>query len=235
MQVFITGADRGLGLSMTKQMLDRNYTVFAGRYLQNWNELDELKTDYPDKLHLIPIDISKDESVETAIKLIAQKTEYLDVIIFNAAIIGASDDTRKTFTDTEMMLNVYNVNTIGNVRVFEHGLSLLMQGHLKKACFVSSEAGSISQNERTNFFWYGMTKASLNYYVKTMFNRHRDEIKFRLYQPGWIKSYMKGYIDSMAELTPDEAARYAIDYFFDAEVNEDELVLKSYDGNVLSY
>jgi len=236
MNVLISGADRGLGLSLTAKMLARGYTVFAGQYLSEWDELSLLCQKFPNTLHLIPLDVGCDESVKNACVEVEKITSKLDVIIGNAAIIGWIDDVMTDVTDTEMMAEVYNVNAIGNVRLFEYFLPLLKKGHEKKICFISSEAGSIGECERKSFFWYGMTKSAVNYYAKVMYNRHRtDNFKFRLYHPGWIQTYMKGPIDEYADLTPDEAAVFAMDYFFDQIINEDQLILQGYDGKIFEF
>ena len=64
MNVLISGADRGLGFALTKKMLALGYTVFAGQYLPDWEELTQLQSKYPALLHIIPLDVSQDESVK---------------------------------------------------------------------------------------------------------------------------------------------------------------------------
>jgi len=236
MNVLITGADRGLGLALTRKMLARGYTVFAGQFLSQWQNLDDLLHDYPDTLKIIALDVGSDESVKNAATTVHTLTDKLDVLIGNAGIIGWNDDVFADLTDTNMMTDVYNVNALGNVRIVEHFLPLLAQGTTRKICFVSSEAGSIKNCNRDNLFWYGMSKAALNNYAKTIFNRHRkDDFKFRLYHPGWIKSYMHGEFNDTATYTADEAAEFAMDYFFDRIINEDEFVLYTYDQKVLDF
>ena len=61
--IFITGADRGLGLALTKDFLDRGDIVFAGQFMEDWNELAELKLLHQEHLFLIPLDVSDPESV----------------------------------------------------------------------------------------------------------------------------------------------------------------------------
>jgi len=236
MKVFITGADHGLGLATTKKMLERGFTVFAGQYDPDWQELSKLQTEFPINLHIIPIDISRDDSVAKAAMMVKNITAEIDVIIGNAGIIGWDYDVYEDITDTQMMSDVYNVNALGNVRVVEHFLPLLNHGTTRKICFVSSEAGSIENSGRDNFFWYSMSKAALNSYAKTLFNRHRkDDFKFRLYHPGWIKTYMHGKFNDAATYTAEDAANFALDYFFDAIVNEDEFVLYTYDKEKMPF
>lgn len=236
LKVFISGADRGLGFSLTKKLLERGAVVYAGQFMPDWLELAQLKVDFPDSLQLIPLDVGCDEHVKEAIQKIQATTTYLDVLICNAGIIGWDEETTADITDTQMMLEVYNVNAVGAVRLVEYCLPLLMNGNEQKICFVSSEAGSVSNCERTHFFWYGMSKSAMNLYAKTLFNRlHPQGFKFRLYDPGWMKTYMLGEVNKLATYTPEAAATFAVDYFFDQIVLEDELVLRAYDGEILAF
>ena len=237
MNIFISGSDRGLGFAMTKQLLQLGHIVFAGQFLPDWQDLSNLKKEYNDRLHIVPLDIGSDESVEEAAKIVKNHTDKIDILISNAGITGWDDETMEDFTDTQMMQNVYNINAIGSVRLTEHFFALTHNSNEKKLCYISSEASSITDCKRKSFFWYSMSKIALNMYVQTMFNRKRnDGYKFRLYHPGWIKSYMGGdKINHAAKYTPDEAAKFAIDYFLNQNVDEDILVLKSYDDTTLPF
>lgn len=234
MNILVTGADRGLGLSLTKQLLERGHTVFAGQFLENWQELPPLLEQYPTTLHLIPLDIGVDASVSAAADLVGGLTDRVDALICNAGITGWDDGVMEDFTDTKMMQQVYNVNAIGNVRIVEHFSRLLEQSKVKKLFFVSSEAGSLQNCSRESFYWYGMSKAALNLYAQTLYNRGAG-YDVRLYHPGWIRSYMGGdFINEQAHLTPDEAAKLALDYFMESPSGE-RPVLRSFDGQVLPF
>jgi len=236
LKVFISGADRGLGLSLTKKLLERGAVVYAGQFMPDWSELDKLKGAFMDSLQIIPLNVGCDDSVKLAAQKVKSMTDDLDVLICNAGIMGWDDERVADVTDTEMMLEVYNVNAVGAVRLVERCMPLLLNGTERKICFVSSEAGSVSNCERTNFFWYSMSKSAMNMYAKTMFNRFRSQgFKFRLYDPGWMKSYMMGDVNELATYTPDAAAVFAMDYFFDQIVDEDELVLWRYSGEMIEF
>jgi NAD(P)-dependent dehydrogenase (short-subunit alcohol dehydrogenase family) len=129
------------------------------------------------------------------------------------------------------MHRLYDVNALGPLRVVEAFLSLTDRGNLKPLCFVSSEAGSIARAERTAWFGYCMSKAALNMGVKILFNDlYPDGYTFRVYHPGWIRSYMSGEKNLEATLEPEEAASKAIPIFLGQQEDEGRLVLVDYVG-----
>ena len=86
--VVITGADRNIGLELVKQFLQRGWQVFAGRYLMELPLLEELKQEYPDTLTLVPLDVSKAETVQAAADMVAGEVDHVDMLIHNAAGFG---------------------------------------------------------------------------------------------------------------------------------------------------
>lgn len=216
--VFVTGADRGIGYAICQCFLEGGWKVFAGQYMTRWDALGKLKEQYPDRLFLIPLDVSSKLSVENAARLTEQETASLDMLI-NCAGIVAGDLP-------EQIRSMYRVNTLGALCMVEKFLPLMQKG-LKRLCFVSSEAGSISVAHRTNVYGYGMTKASLNMAVRLMFNQLRGEgYTFRLYHPGWVNSYMQGEEKStMGKYEPEETARTAYRTFTEDRDWEDVLVM----------
>jgi NAD(P)-dependent dehydrogenase (short-subunit alcohol dehydrogenase family) len=129
------------------------------------------------------------------------------------------------------MHRLFDVNSLGPLRVVEAFLPLLDGGPMKRLCFVSSEAGSIGASKRDAWFAYCMSKAALNMAIKNMFNFLRpDGYTFRVYHPGWVRSYLSGKKNMEADLEPDEAASYAVPFFVDARDDEDRLVLVDYEA-----
>lgn len=236
MNILISGADRGLGHGLAKLLLRQGHTVYAGRFLKDWNALEELKEEYADRLQLIALDVSDTDSVLRAKDEIKRTADCLDMIISNAGINGrlASEEPMKT--DYEHMLHTYNVNAVGSVRLVENLTELMEGSRIKRICFVSSEAGSITQARRVDSFSYCMSKAALNMYAKLIYNRlHEKGYSIRLYHPGWIRSYMSGFLSEEGNLTIEEAAELAAGYFLDSAVDESELVLYGYDGERFQY
>lgn len=232
MTAFVTGADRGLGYALTEGLLNQGWRVFAGQYLPDWPDLAKLAGQFPGKLHLIPLDVGSIDSVRAAAQAAGALTDHLDVLINNAGIIfpsvSRSIREEQNYADFHKM---YDINALGPVRMVEGFLPLMDRGTIKRLCFVSSEAGSIARSRRKDTYGYTMSKAALNMAVKTMFNHLRPEgYTFRLYHPGWMKSYMMGTKSQNAKLEPEESAVKAIPFFLNPAENEDKLVLVDNEG-----
>jgi len=235
--VLVTGADRGLGLALCAELLKRGWQVFAGQYMLEWHELADLKNEYSETLHLILLDVSSMDSVKAATETVKSYTDHLDVLISNAGVTSETIyATIREPQDYDEMLRMYDVNALGALRAVETFLPLLEQGQAKRLCFISSEAGSIGAAERTSWFGYCMSKAALNMGVKILFNDlHSAGYTFRVYHPGWVRSYMHGEKNMDATLEPEEAAIYALSLLLNEREDEDRLAMIDYEGKEWSW
>ncbi len=214
----VTGADRGLGLGLTKGLLELGWTVVAGRHL-DWPELDDLETRYPATLITVALDVSSDASVRRAAALVGQRVDHLDLLISNAAINRSHDvETLRQSPSFDDMIAEFNTNALGGLRVTDAFLPLLDAGHLKRLCYVSSEAGSVEASSRKGWFGYCMSKAATHMAVKNLSNDLVPQgYTFRLYHPGYVRSYMRGAKNLEADLEPNDAAKIALEYFLSDE------------------
>jgi NAD(P)-dependent dehydrogenase (short-subunit alcohol dehydrogenase family) len=208
----VTGADRGLGLSLVRSLLAKQFSVFAGQFFEESEDLKALKEKYPDQLELIPLDISNKDSVKQAARVIASKTGYVDIIINNAGIIRSADNASVLVElDDEGMAEIYNVNTLGALRVSNALMGLLLQSEDKLIVNISSEAGSIARNKRINMYGYCMSKAALNMQSSLMHNHLRTlGGQVMVFHPGWLQTFMQGKKDEQADTTPEKSAEQII-------------------------
>jgi NAD(P)-dependent dehydrogenase (short-subunit alcohol dehydrogenase family) len=231
--VLVTGGDRGLGFALCTGLLKQGWHVFAGQYMPEWHELAILKNEYPQTLNIVALDVSSMDSVRDAVETIKADTDHLDVLINNAGVTSeTSNFTIRGPQDYDEMHRMYDVNALGVLRVVEAFLPLMERGNSKRLCFVSSEAGSIARSERTSWFGYCMSKAALNMGIKILFNDlHPAGYTFRVYHPGWVRSYMHGTKNMDATLEPEVAAAYAIPLLLNDQKDEDRLIMVDYEGN----
>lgn len=226
---FVTGADHGLGLSMTGILLQRGWNVVAGRYVSAERALDDLARDYGERLLTVPLDISDSASVARAAEQTLSARPVIDMVINNAAILG-NEGLKNRIADGlnyESIMSTISVNSLGALRVVEALLPGLERSDARRLCFVSSEAGSIARSYRPAWFGYCMSKAALNMGISILFNDLRPKgYRFRVYHPGWVRTFMSGVESTEATYTPDEAAGLAVEYFVDLRVDEDRLVMR---------
>lgn len=228
----VTGSDRGLGLSITRRLAASGWRVFASSYLPDWQELTTLAAAYPDHITLVGLDIASDASVRAARETVAAQTDRIDLIVNNAAVSSPLKERsiREPQAYDELM-RLFDVNALGALRVVQEFLPLTAPSDLKRLCFVSSEAGSISRCTRTTWYSYCMSKAALNQGVKTLFNAlYPAGYTFRLFHPGWMRTYMSGEKNDKAELEPDDVAAAALAYFTHSLADEDRLVMRDWSG-----
>lgn len=220
--VFITGADRGVGFALVQEFLAHDFCVFAGQYMPDWSQLEDLQKDFLDRLHIVPLDVGDTKSVEAAVGITAQHCRVLDILINCAGISGREG--------INGLFETVNVNTVGGLRTTELFLPL-MEGGMKRLCYVSSEAGCIALQHREGFLAYPASKAVLNMEVKLLFNELRPKgYTFRLYHPGWVRSYMTGKKSTMGKYEPEETAAAAYTQFTSRREWEDVLVMTDLKG-----
>jgi NAD(P)-dependent dehydrogenase (short-subunit alcohol dehydrogenase family) len=229
--VFITGADRGVGYGLAECFLKENWTVFASQFLPEWDALEKLQASYKDTLHIISLDVSDEKSVAAAYEAVKSRVDHLDMLVNNAGISGGAGDIF-TLNDPAKGVKIFSVNSLGGLRMTNTFLPLLAQPDgLKRLCFVSSEAGSVSVCHRADGFIYPMSKTALNMGIKLLFKQLNPQgYSFRLYHPGWVRSYMSGKKSTMGKFEPEETAASAIRFFIEDQAREDVLRLVDNEG-----
>ncbi|QJC50968.1 SDR family NAD(P)-dependent oxidoreductase [Paenibacillus albicereus] len=204
---FITGADRGVGYALALELLRRGYTVFAGRYMPQWQEPEEVPAAWAERLVPIALDVADGESVRAAAAEVARRTDRLDLIVNNAGIAGDKEASAFGEIDYEAMFRLFAVNAVGPLRVVQALSGLLLAGEDKLVVNISSEAGQINQTWREGWYGYCMSKAALNIESNILHN----ELKPRggrvlVIHPGWVRSYMGGKLSEEGTFSAAESA-----------------------------
>ena len=190
--VLITGTGRPYapGFNLVKRYLENGDCVLASVRRPS-EALEKLRTEYPDRLHILTMDISSTESVEQAARDAEKLVSSLDLIINNATT--ASADTMKELPDFDLDLvaPAVNVGAVGPIRVLKAFLPLLKKSETGALVVnISSEAGSIGKCYRTYYLDYGTEKAALNMLTMTMHNYFKDDpgLNIICLHPGWMRT-----------------------------------------------
>ncbi len=188
--VMVIGANRGLGLEWVRQWLQRNARVFAtARQPGKAEDLHRLRETAEDRLSIHQVDVRSDDSVN---KLADDLDEIsLDVLIHNAGVMGrAGLET----LDTQKVLEVLNINSVGPLRTIRAFLNQLTRSEGRsKIALITSLMGSIDDNRSGGAYAYRMSKAALNMAGKSMAIDLADNgIDVIILHPGWVKTDMGG-------------------------------------------
>ena len=203
----ITGANRGLGLEFTKQILQAGHNVYAAcRNINDIEDLDLLFTEYKDKLIVVNLDINDHDSILSLSNRL--KDVSIDVMINNAGTIGPLPYFENTFKqhygtiDYDVWSDVFKTNLFGPVKMAETFLENIENGNDKKMIFISSVVGSIADDHQKAFA-YATSKTALNKSVALLADILKEkEVKVLAMCPGYVKTRMNG---GGANLEPEES------------------------------
>ena len=182
--VLVTGANRGLGLEFARQYKEAGWQVIGtARDPGDAEELEALD------VRIVQLDVTDQDSVDRMAAALAGQS--IDVLINNAGIFPRVGGIAEI--DFDDYSRTLAVNTIGPVRVIRALLPNLRQGKLKVIAGLSSNLGSIAENERGNFYGYRESKAGLNMFTKTLAAElGPDGFICVVLTPGWVQTDMGG-------------------------------------------
>lgn len=186
----ITGANRGLGLEFTRQLIARGDRVIATcRDPAQADALRQLVESSNGAASLLPLDITDPQSV--AALATSLEDQPLDVLL-NIAGRLTRGGTPDAF-DYDQIRDDFEVNAIGTLRVVEAALPALRRGAGKTIVNMSSKMGSIADNQGGGSYAYRMSKAALNIATRSLAIDLKPEgfIAFVMH-PGWVQTAMGG-------------------------------------------
>jgi NAD(P)-dependent dehydrogenase (short-subunit alcohol dehydrogenase family) len=187
--VFITGANRGLGLEITKQLLEMNWNVVATA-----RDLPALTAVFADKnaenLILLKLDVTSNDDLQQVVAFLKEHDLKLNVLINNAGI--GTGETSVTQPDMREIREIFDVNLFGGWAVTGALLPFFKAEGERCVINVSSQMGAIDEL-KADHAAYRLSKASLNALSLSMGQGLKHSgIKVHAVCPGWIKTDMGG-------------------------------------------
>ena len=206
----VTGANKGLGLEIARQLAQKGMTVVLGARDESKAKkaADQLKGEGFDA-HPVKLDVTNEGDIANLPKFFAENFGQLDVLVNNA---GVNYDFDGEIT-ADTLRRTYEANVIGPFAITKALLPLLKASPAGRIVNQSSILGSlalISKGQGGEFTKPGYTtsKAALNMLtVVTAQELKNTKVKVNAAHPGWVQTDMGG---KNAPLSVGEGAKTAV-------------------------
>jgi NAD(P)-dependent dehydrogenase (short-subunit alcohol dehydrogenase family) len=208
----VTGANRGLGLEFTRQLLSAGDEVVAtARQPKTAGFLDKLASSAGGRLTVVRLDVGQPDEIAAAALQVGERFDAVDLLVNNAGVWSAPGQPERLSTGAlgelraEPVLEVLRINAVGPILVTQALAPQLAAAGRAAVVNLSSGLGSLERATGRGNIAYGMSKAALN-----MATRHlaaelaRQGIVVVAMSPGWVATDMGG---RGAPLEPAESVR----------------------------
>jgi NAD(P)-dependent dehydrogenase (short-subunit alcohol dehydrogenase family) len=191
MHVVITGANRGIGLSLCKA------------YKEAGAEVTGVCRSVTDDLTALDINVVNEVDVTSAQDLVKLSNSLqgraVDVLINNAGVLRSESIGAMDYNDIQLQ---FDVNTLGPLKTTLALLPLLKQG--SKVANITSRMGSIADNGSGGYYGYRMSKAALNIASVSLAKDLLPKgVAVGIIHPGFVQTDMVG---GAGDISADTAA-----------------------------
>ena len=198
--LLITGANRGIGLEMTRQAVARGDNVIAcTRNALESSDLVALAKRH-DSITVVGLDVC----AETDMKQIASGMKRsIDILICNAGVLNSYGGLQAPDHDTASIANVLMTNIAGVFFTTRSFLPHILDGTPGKIAIISSIMGS-QELADSNAPIYRASKAAATNLARTMAVELAPQgVAVGAFHPGWVRTDMGG---PGADISPEESA-----------------------------
>lgn len=188
--ILVTGANKGIGFEIVKQLSKLGHAVILTsrdehKGLQATNALKSENI----SAHFIQLDITKEESILSAVEKVNKQVGSIDVLINNAAIL-VKEDHSLLHTNWPVIQKTIETDALAQLLVTRHFLSVLKKG--SRIIMTSSGGGSMTDPVGGWSPAYCISKSMLNAITRHLALELEGTATVNAYCPGWVKTDMGG-------------------------------------------
>ena len=217
--IVITGANRGIGLAMTKHFQAQGDNVFA-LCRQTSDELNTLQVNVIEH-----VDVATELGIKHMAATLAKVS--IDVLVCNAGILR---DESLNDLNLDTIREQFEINALAPLNVVASLQQQLQQG--AKIALITSRMGSIADNSSGGRYGYRMSKAALNAAAMSLsHDLASKEIAVGIYHPGYVQTDMVNY---GGDISASESAQRLVKLINQLNLNESG-VFRHSNGEVLPW
>ncbi len=197
--ILITGANRGIGLELTKLYAAAGDVVHA--CCRNPDGADELRA-IEGKVEVHALEVTDGAAVDRLAQSLSGRA--IDTLINNAGILGP-DEAKQTATEMDFdgWAETFAVNSMAPVRIMQALLPNLKASANPRVATITSQMGALSL-DTTMAYAYCSSKAALNKFMKlAAIDLAPAGVHVCVIHPGWVQTDMGG---ANAAITPQDSA-----------------------------
>lgn len=197
----VTGANKGIGFEVARQLARRGDTVLLGaRNEVRGREAEaKLKSEGFDA-HFVRLDVEDAETHQRAAALVEEKFGRLDVLVNNAGI-ALDADFKASTVPQDLLRKTFDTNFFGLVALTQSFLPLLKKSDAGRIVNVSSGLGSLTQHGDPAWEFYEVkplaynaSKTALNAFTVMLAHELKDtKINVNSADPGFTATDLNGH------------------------------------------
>ena len=188
----VTGANRGLGLETSRQLLAKGLNVvLTGRDERGLERAVRSLDADESRTVAVGMDVTDVASIEAARRLITKRFGTVDVLVNNAAVLLFEDEEALSIPH-DGYRRTFDTNVFGVVEVCRVFVPEMVRGGYGRIVNVSSGAGQLA-TMATYAPAYSMSKAALNAFTRILAQTCRGSgVLVNAVDPGWVRTDMGG-------------------------------------------
>jgi len=190
----VTGANRGIGLEVARQLANLGYRVIlSARNIDQGEAAAEMLCSNDAKVYPVELDVTDEAEVERLVDRVSSDFGRLDVLVNNAGIlVDESDLPSKTKAQT--VRTTLETNLLGPWRLCQAFIPLMKRNNYGRIVNVSSGAGALSEMSDSLYApAYTISKTALNALTIMLASELQDSNTLvNAVCPGWVRTDMGG-------------------------------------------
>ncbi|MDM5197253.1 SDR family NAD(P)-dependent oxidoreductase [Fictibacillus enclensis] len=162
---FVTGANKGIGYELVRQLAEKEYHVFLGARNEKLGQQAVQSLGFS-KVSFVLVDISDIQSVHNAKNKILEVTDHLDLLINNAGI-APDFNILPSELQVETLRSAFDINFFGTFQMIQAFLPLVKKSQRGKIVNVTTDMASQTMFDngevgQLNLLGYNSSKTAVN-------------------------------------------------------------------------
>ena len=187
----VTGANRGIGLEVVRQLAERDYVVVLGSRDLRKGETAAKRMRLGEGVLVRKLDVTSAHDIDQLRDELAESYGSVTAVVNNAAL-NYDPDQSAIDADLDVVRETLETNLFGAWRMCEAFIPLLRKSRHGRIVNVSSEAGSLAEMGAGSPA-YATSKVALNALTRMLAAElRRDRILVNSVSPGWVATDMGG-------------------------------------------